>query len=223
MDVTIADIERKARGIVAVTLLGEAGIGPLPAEGGRAHLLPLEALIVHRVHGGATFPADVWERIRADGALLLATRQGLELLARKQRTEQELREALGKSFLDADIDGALARLHELGYLDDRAWASRYVASTGADGRSESALRRELRAHGVADEDMTDALEGRDDLDAALDAARRRARAMRSLDEPTRQRRLYDFLRRRGFADGVARRAAEATLADARAALEAPSA
>ena len=203
MDVTVTGIERKARGVVAVTTSDDDT---------RAHLLPLESLILHRVHSGATFPADEWEEIRANGALLLATREGLELLSRKQRTEQELREALGDDFLAADIDGALARLHELGYLDDRAWASRYVATDRAGGRGESVLRRELHSHGISDEDMADALEGHDDLDAATETARKRARALRSLDDATKQRRMYDFLRRRGFADGVARRAVDAALA-----------
>lgn len=76
------------------------------------------------------------------------------------------------------------------------------------------LRRELRAHGISDDDMADALEGHDDLEAALETARKRARALRSADETTKQRRIYDFLRRRGFADNVARRAAEAALLDA---------
>ena len=216
MDITVTGIERRARGIVTVTVAGDEG---------RAHPLPLEALILHRIHEGGAFPTDEWERIRADGAVLLATRLGLELLARKQRTEHELREALsggtpGQDFLETDIDGALARLHELGYLDDRAWASRYVTSSRADGRSEAALRRDLRTHGVADEDMSDALEGRDDLEAALDAARHRARALHSLEEATGRRRLYDFLRRRGFADGIARHAADAALAGGPAGAEA---
>src|SRR4029079_15301876 len=127
----------------------------------------LESLILHRIHSGATFPLEEWQEIRANGALLLATRQGLELLSRNQPTHQELRDALGADFLPSDIDGALARLHELGYLDDRAWASRYVATARAGGRGEAILRRELRAHGISDEDMADALDGHDDLDAAL--------------------------------------------------------
>src|SRR5262249_32311154 len=152
---------------------------------------------------GSTFPSDDWARIRSDGALLLATRAGLELLARKQRTEQELRDALsGDDFRPEEIDGALARLHELGYLDDRAWADRYVATARAGGRGQAILKRDLRSHGISDEDAADALEGRDDLNAALETARKRARALRNLDETPRLRRLYDFLRRRGFADSM---------------------
>ena len=207
MDVTVTGIERKARGVVAVTV----------SDGGdRLHLLPLEALILHRIHSGATFPREEWERIRSDAAVLLATRTGLELLSRKQRTEQELREAFAGDFLPADIDGALARLHELGYLDDSAWAARYVATARAGGRGEAALRRELRSHGISDDDIVDALDGRDDVDAALETARKRARSLRSLDEERQQRRLYDFLRRRGFGDAVARHASDAALAEARA-------
>jgi regulatory protein len=133
-----------------------------------------------------------------------------------------LRDALEGDFLPPDIDGALARLHELGYLDDRAWAARYVDTARAGGRGEAVLRRVLRSHGVSDEDIADALDSRDDGDAALAAARRRVRGLRALDDDRQQRRLYDFLRRRGFGDGVARRAMETAVAEARAALEEPS-
>ena len=204
MTVTVTAVEKQGKGVVAVTTDG----------GDHPHLLPIESVILNRLYDGREFPDDTWEEIRAQGALLLATRQGLTLLARKPRTERDLRAALGDAFQPIDIDRALARLHELGYLDDRAWSERYVAGQRAQTRGRSLLRNELRARGVADDVVAEALDGRDELVVATEVAQRKARSLRSeADEERRSRRLYDFLRRRGFSDDVARQAMRAALVE----------
>ena len=209
MSRTVTALEKKGNGVVAVTVIAddEGGDGSPPA------LLPIESVILNQVREGAEFADARWEEIRADGALLLATRRGLELLSRKPRTERELRKALVEDFQPIDIDRALARLHELGYLDDRAWSDRYVGSPRAQVRGRSLLRSELKARGVSDEVVAETLEGRDELAAAIETAAKRVRSLRAIeDEERRKRRLYDFLRRRGFADDVCRRAMESVLA-----------
>ena len=211
MSRTVTALEKKGNGVVAVTVIAddEGGDDSPPA------LLPIESVILNQVREGAEFPNARWEEIRADGALLLATRRGLELLSRKPRTERDLRKALVEDFQPIDIDRALARLHELGYLDDRAWSDRYVGSPRAQVRGRSLLRSELKARGVSDEVVAETLDGRDDLAAAIETAAKRVRSLRSIeDEERRKRRLYDFLRRRGFADDVCRRAMESVLAAA---------
>lgn len=209
MSRTVTALEKKGNGVVAVTVIAddEGGDDSPPA------LLPIESVILNQVREGAEFPDARWEEIRADGALLLATRRGLELLSRKPRTERDLRKALVEDFQPIDIDRALARLHELGYLDDRAWSDRYVGSPRAQVRGRSLLRSELKARGVSDEVVAETLDGRDELAAAIETAAKRVRSLRSIeDEERRKRRLYDFLRRRGFADDVCRRAMESVLA-----------
>lgn len=209
MSRTVTALEKKGNGVVAVTVIAddEGGDDSPPA------LLPIESVILNQVREGAEFPNARWEEIRADGALLLATRRGLELLSRKPRTERDLRKALVEDFQPIDIDRALARLHELGYLDDRAWSDRYVGSPRAQVRGRSLLRSELKARGVSDEVVAETLDGRDELAAAIETAAKRVRSLRSIeDEERRKRRLYDFLRRRGFADDVCRRAMESVLA-----------
>ena len=99
---TVTSVEKQGRGVVAVIIDGDD----------RPALLPLESVILNRVHEGAEFATDAWEAIRAEGAVLLATRRGLELLSRKQQTERDLRTALGGDFRPGDIDRALERLHE---------------------------------------------------------------------------------------------------------------
>ena len=204
---TVTATEKKGKGVVAVTVTADG------EDEGLTSLMPIEAVILHRLYEGTELTAPAWEEIRADGALLLATRRGLELLSRKPRTERDLRDALGDDFEPGDIDRALARLHELGYLDDRAWSDRYVAGQRAQTRGKSLLRSELRARGVQDEVVAEALESRDELAAAIETAAKRVRSLRAIeDEERRKRRLYDFLRRRGFADDICHRAMDAVLA-----------
>ncbi len=207
MSLTVTAIEPQGQGIVAVTTDGHD----------HPSLLPIEAVILNSIRSGAEFAPAAWEQIRSDGAVLLATRRGLKLIARKPSTERDIRALLAADFLEPDIDRALERLHELGFLDDRAWSDRYVAGQRARTRGRSLLRSELRARGVTDEVAAEALEGRDELPLAIEAAQRKARSLSTVtDEERRRRRLYDFLRRRGFANDIARHAMETALAGSQA-------
>ena len=141
------------------------------------------------------------------GSQRQAVRKALELLARRPRTEAQLRTALARQVEPEHLGPAVARLRSLGYLDDAVWARDYVASGRARGRSAALLRRELLANGVPGEDVASAVEAHDDAAAALEAAHRRLRALTGLDPARRARRLRDHLARRGFGPSVV----EATL------------
>ncbi len=77
--------------------------------------------------------------------------KAVRLLARRSRSEAELRRLLGHSAAPGALEPALARLRELGYLDDRRFAAslalyaRDVEKFGAER-----TRRELRRRGVAE-------------------------------------------------------------------------
>lgn len=192
---TVISIERRPRGVAAVTIDG----------GDEPCLLPLEEIIEHRLHEGATLAPEAWEAVRRQGRQRLAVRKGLEVLARRRRTEADLRAALGRHFEEAETESAVNRLRDLGYLDDQVWADDYVASTRSDGRGQRRIRLDLRQHGIADAIAARAVEAHDDVAAAQAAAEKRMRSLARLEPERRRRRLYDFLRRRGFGDDVARR------------------
>ena len=103
----------------------------------------------------------------------------------------------------------LDRFTEVGLVDDAAFAEVWVRTRHAGrGLSRSALTRELRAKGVDDETVADAVEAIDD-DAEAAAARalvaRRLPAMRSLPAEVRMRRLVGQLARKGYSGGLAMR------------------
>lgn len=132
-----------------------------------------------------------------------AVQRGLALVAQRPRTCADLRDRLGDRFEPVAVDAALVRLTELGYVDDTAWATAYVARTRSSERSTRMLRAELREHGVAPETAEEALHAHDDDEAAITAARRLARG-RAPGE--RARRLHGALARRGFGFDVIERA-----------------
>ncbi len=124
------------------------------------------------------------------------------LLARRSRTESELRAALSSRHESVAVDAAITRLNMLGYLDDASWARHYVDGRRARGRGAILLRRELARHGVSAELSELVLSGRDERDLALTVAQTRLRALVGLDREQRYRRLAGFLSRRGFASDV---------------------
>lgn len=198
----VTAVEPRKTGVAAVTLDG----GDAPV------LLPLETVVMHGVRRDAEFTEAAWNALAGEGQRLLAVRQALTFLARRHRTEHELREALATRIDDAAVvDHAVERMRTLGYLDDAAWARSYVGSGRAQGRGRALIGMELRQRGVADAIVREAVSGHDEPAAALEAARRRARSLRDVEEPKRSRRLHDFLRRRGFGDSVARDAARRAL------------
>ena len=128
----------------------------------------------------------------------LAVQRGLALIAQRPRTVADLRDRLGDRFDVAAVEAAIARLTELGYADDAAWAAGYVGRTRSTERSVRVLRAELREHGVEPETAAEALQAHDDDEAALAAACRLARTGRGRAPDARDRRIHAALARRGF-------------------------
>ena len=140
----------------------------------------------------------------------------LRFLEARQRSTTEVRRRLTTTgYRDELIDGAIARLTELGMLDDEAFARAWLESRDrARPRGERALRRELAIKGLDREIVDEAIEERDverpdaDAEAARRLLDRHARALGRLDDPARRReRAYALLARNGFDPEVAARLA----------------
>lgn len=142
-----------------------------------------------------------------------ALRAAAELLRRRALPASELRGALSGRHGPAEVESALGRLRELGYLDDEAWAQRYVESRRAGGLGASLLSRELLARGLDREVVEAVLSGRDELAAACRAGRTRLRAAGGNRGSGQGRRLAAFLLRRGFEPDVVARSVRALLGD----------
>jgi regulatory protein len=139
---------------------------------------------------------------RAIGLLAVQGRSARDLSRRlKQRGEQP-----------AHIDAAIARLTEAGLLDDASYA-RQVARSRVSGRGDSRRRvsRVLQQKGVARDVVDEAVaevfadESVDEEALAEESARKKLRSLSGEDVPTRRRRLYGYLARRGHDSDVIRR------------------
>jgi regulatory protein len=129
-----------------------------------------------------------------------ALEQALRALQRKERTSAELRAWLeARGCEEEDIEAALARLVEIGELDDARFARRYAEDKRTlRGWGPERIREALEARGVAPPDVEAAL-GEDDRDAQVEraAALVAARGHSLADDRDRARAL-DYLLRRGF-------------------------
>jgi regulatory protein len=150
---------------------------------------------------------------------------GLRFLEARSRSVAEVRRRLGQAGYRSDlVEGAIARLTELGMLDDATFGRAWVESRDrAHPRGERALRSELVLKGLARELIDELLAERRDAAAITDdegnapgvdlaAARRllarNGRALeRVVDPRTRRQRAYAILARHGFDPETCREAA----------------
>ena len=131
----------------------------------------------------------------------------LRFLASRSRSEAEVRERLASRGVDAqDIEGALERLRELGYVDDADFAAAVIrARTQRRARGRRLVAEELQAKGVSEdvaESVLNASYG-DELAVARPVAERQARRLQGSGFAEFRQRLGAFLVRRGFEHATA--------------------
>ena len=141
--------------------------------------------------------------------------RALGLLAVRQRSRRELERRLVQAGFEPDaVEVELARLDQVGLIDDAAFAAAVVESRmGARGESRRAVGVKLQQAGV-DRDVAlaaldEAPEGEQDRADRL--AQARATRVSGLDPAVGFARVSGFLMRRGYSPGVARQAARRAL------------
>lgn len=171
-----------------------------------------DVMIAHPLAKGQHLTVADQEALRRADAVLRAKTKALDMLGRKARTTKEIRDKLRQTgFADDVADDVIARFLDLGYLDDHAYATQYVRTRfRVKGYGPQRLRQELYKRGVPreviDEVMADETEEFDLVEAARAHAEKRWPSLvaREPDARKRQRKLTDFLVRRGFSFDVIR-------------------
>jgi regulatory protein len=145
----------------------------------------------------AVTAADADPEARLQRALDLAYRY----LGRRDRTVAEMRRHLEAKRVEPDaIDGAVAALHEQGYLDDARYAQRFAEDRRElDGWGAERIARKLASVGIDADHIDAACSARDheaELQAAIEVLRRR---FREPPETDRDRdRALGMLVRKGY-------------------------
>ena len=148
-----------------------------------------------------------------------AMARALNLLARRQHAARELETKLLRTFEQPVIQRVLARLSELGHVDDPAFAREYARQRfKRSPRAALAVVSELIKRGVrrgtAEEAVALVLaeEGLEENLLAETAARKKLASFQNLEPSEQKIRLFRFLSSRGFAKAVALRAVKRILA-----------
>src|SRR5689334_13661939 len=121
-----------------------------------------------------------------------ALQKARELLAARPRTELELRKAL-RAFPPAQVDSALARVKELGYINDRETARARARTRVLQGEAPRLAAKKLSAQGIAASDAraatSEAAEGAGEDELAVRALERKLRGRKPASEREKLRLL----------------------------------
>jgi regulatory protein len=198
----------------------KAGRYTVRLEGVRSATVSAELVERLGLRAGVVLDAAQVKALREAAAGLRTYDRALNLLAFRARSSADLRRKLvEKGEPGALADQAIEKLKALGLLDDEAYARQVARGKLLGGASKRRVQQELWRRGVtrdvADGAMQDVVadEEVDEEQSAVTVARRKAASLAKLDAPTRRRRLYGFLARRGY-DHAAIRAALAEVLDA---------
>jgi regulatory protein len=187
----------------------KAGRWTVRLEGIRSATVSAEIVEQLGLRAGGVLAPAAMVALREAAAALATYDRALNLLASRARSSAELKRKLVERGEPAALaDRAIEKLQALGLLNDEEYARQVARGRLLGGVSKRRVQQVLWRRGVtreADEEV-------DEETAAVAVARRKAATLSKLDAPTRRRRLYGFLARRGYDHAAIRAAMQAVLA-----------
>jgi regulatory protein len=193
----------------------------LEVAGREIGTLSIEAIERLHLAVGVTLDDRAEQEVEREGKILRTYDRALNILAARGRASEDLRRLLLRKGEPSDsVDCAIERLRHAGYLDDAAFAREFTRyrALGA-GLSRRRVQQELGKRGVARDVSITAIDavfredGVDEKTSIERAARKKLRTLTKADIPTRTRRLYAFLARRGYDSDDIRRVIRAVIAE----------
>jgi regulatory protein len=176
----------------------------LEIDGIRFGAVPRALVDQEQLAMGREIDSGLQDRLNAAADAEAAYCTALRVLEIRSFARGDLtRRLLRKGHPRPAVEAALQRVHELGFLDDAAYARTYVQTRAARGRGPSRLTRDLLSMGVERSLIDRALEaewpeGSDQTAVPLALARKRAGQLGGLPRQTKRRRVVAYLARRGF-------------------------
>jgi regulatory protein len=175
--------------------------------------LSIEAIERLRLATGASFDDHTSLEVEREAGILETYDRALNMLAARGRASADLRRVLIRKGEPADrVAVAIERLERAGFVDDASFARQFTRSKAVGaGLSKRRVQQELSKRGVSRDVSDDAIdtvfveEGVDEEASIERVARKKLRSLSSVDAPTRKRRLFSFLARRGYdSDAIGR-------------------
>jgi len=184
----------------------------IDVDGHEFAIVTADALASSKARIGVVVDDLLAAHLREAGELTAAYDRALNLLAFRARSARELHRRLVQNGVTTErAERVIGKLREVGLIDDSDFARQLARSKMSAGQSRRRVHQELFKRGVAREVADEAVhqvvedEGLSDAHSIERIARKKWGTLRTLDEPTRRRRLYAFLARRGFdSDDVSR-------------------
>ena len=169
----------------------------------------LPAVVAASLRTGQHLSDAEVEALQEQGNVEAAYSRVLDYLSYRPRSQAEVVTYLQKRDLsDAQIEAVTARLKRAGLVDDEEFARFWIENREQfRPRGPRALRYELRSKGIGDDVIDQALAGIDVSESAYRAAGKKLRQWNHLDRKTFDRKMVEYLARRGFDYEVAREVA----------------
>ncbi|MFO7918878.1 MAG: RecX family transcriptional regulator [Anaerolineae bacterium] len=187
--VTALKAQRKRRNRVNVFLNGD-------------YAFSLQRILAGRLRVGQELTEEEIAELKAEDVREMAYERCLHYLSYRPRSVWEMRQYLQKKGVDEEtIDEVLQRLSRANLVDDVEFVRFWIENRKQHRpRGPWALRDELRRKGVP-RDIIDSVLEDEDLEqkkGAMRVAEKKLRRLRGLDERTFRRRMWGYLKRRGF-------------------------
>lgn len=162
--------------------------------------LGLPAFVAAKLRQGQFLSDAEIESLQEQGSVEAAYNRVLNYLSYRPRSQAEVVAYLEKRDLpESQIETITGRLERAGLLDDEAFARYWVENRERfRPRGLRALRYELWGKGISQEVTDRVLASIDTSASAYRAAGKKARQLSHLDRKTFERKLVEYLARRGF-------------------------
>ena len=169
--------------------------------------LTLEAAVKYRLKAGQIVSPERLEEIQLESEKNTALDKALVHISASKKTEKQVRDFLkGKGYLPAVCDYVLEKMRGYGFIDDKDYARDYVGFA-ASKKGGRLIKTELRAKGLLEEDIDEALTSIDQGEQESAAGRILEKYMRG-KTPDRETlaKAYRHLMSKGFDYETARAA-----------------
>ena len=152
------------------------------------------------------------KKLQEEDSYEVAFQKALQFISHRPRSVEETRRRLSeKGFNEEVVEATLEKLKDKHYLDDFDFARQWIENRNAfRPRSDRLLAYELRLKGVADQEITQALEkfGGDQNELAYQAGIKKAKKCRHETKLDFLKKVGGFLSRRGFHYGIVKSTVE---------------